>query len=118
MKITDAIQEFIRYKQSLGMSYRGRALKLNALVRLTGPVEIDSVDSEMVLRYLDGDRPITTEWGSKYSALKVFSRFALARGYAIRNPQSAAAFPAEVPQAVPALYLLDGRSANNAARDR
>jgi site-specific recombinase XerD len=86
MKITDAIQEFIRYKQSLGMSYRGRALKLNALARLTGPVEIDSIDSETVLRYLNGDRPITAEWESKYSALKMFFRFALARGYANRNP--------------------------------
>ena len=62
MKITDAIQEFILYKQSLGMSYRGRALKLNAFARLTGPVEIDSVSPEVVRRYLDGERPITAEW--------------------------------------------------------
>jgi len=43
MKIPDAIQEFILYKQSLGMSYRNRALKLNAFARFAGPVDIDSV---------------------------------------------------------------------------
>ncbi|MGO9679550.1 MAG: tyrosine-type recombinase/integrase [Candidatus Sulfotelmatobacter sp.] len=86
MKITDAVQEFILYKQSLGMSYRGEALKLNAFARLTGPVEIDSINTEAVRRYLDGERPITAEWASKHSTLKTFFRFALARGYASRNP--------------------------------
>jgi hypothetical protein len=50
VKITDAIQEFILYKQSLGMSYRNRALKLNAFARCAGPIEIDSVGPETVRR--------------------------------------------------------------------
>lgn len=86
MKINDAIQEFILYKQSLGTSYRGRELRLNAFARLTGPVEIDSISPEVVRRYLDGQRAITAEWANKHSALKTFFRFALARGYATRNP--------------------------------
>jgi integrase len=86
VKITDAIQEFILYKQSLGMSYRNRALKLNAFARCAGPIEIDSVGPETVRRFLDGDRPVTTEWFNKFSALKMFYRFALSRGYAIHNP--------------------------------
>jgi integrase/recombinase XerD len=86
VKITDAIQEFILYKQSLGMSYKNRALKLSAFARLAGPVEIDSVGPETVQRFLDGDRPVTTEWFNKFSALKMFYRFALSRGYATHNP--------------------------------
>jgi len=86
VKITDAVQEFILYKQSLGMSYKNRALKLNAFARCAGPIEIDSVDPETVRRFLDGDRPITTEWFNKFSALKMFFRFALSRGYATHNP--------------------------------
>ena len=86
MKTTDAIQEFILYKQSLGMSYRNRALKLNAFARCAGPIEIDSVSPETVRRFLDGDRPVTAEWFNKFSALKMFFRFALSRGYATRNP--------------------------------
>jgi integrase/recombinase XerD len=86
VKITDAIQEFIVYKQSLGMSYRNRALKLNAFARCAGPIEIDNVSPETVRRFLDRDRPVTAEWFNKFSALKMFYRFALSRGYATHNP--------------------------------
>jgi integrase/recombinase XerD len=86
VKTTDAIQEFILYKQSLGMSYKTRALKLNAFARFAGPIEIDSVTPETVRRFLDGDRPVTTDWFNKFSALKMFFRFALSRGYATHNP--------------------------------
>ncbi len=86
MKITDAIHEFILYKQSLGMSYKNRALKLNAFTRFAGPVEIDSISPETVRRFLDGDRPVTAEWFNKFSVLKMFYRFALSRGYATGNP--------------------------------
>ena len=86
MKITDAIHEFILYKQSLGMTYKNRALKLTAFARLAGPVEIDGISPETVRRFLDADRPVTAEWFNKFSALKMFFRFALSRGYATRNP--------------------------------
>ena len=86
MKITDAIHEFILYKQSLGMTYKNRALKLTAFARLAGTVEIDSISPETVRRFLDAGRPVTAEWFNKFSALKMFFRFALSRGYATRNP--------------------------------
>ena len=86
MKISDAIHEFILYKQSLGMTYKNRALKLTAFARLAGPVEIDSISPETVRRFLDAGRPVTAEWFNKFSALKMFFRFALSRGYATRNP--------------------------------
>jgi len=86
VKITDAIHEFILYKQSLGMTYKNRALKLTAFARLAGPVEIDGISPETVRRFLDAGRPVTAEWFNKSSALKMFFRFALSRGYATRNP--------------------------------
>ena len=86
MKITDAIHEFILYKQSLGMTYKNRALKLTAFARLAGPIEIDSISPETVRRFLDAGRPVTAEWFNKFSTLKMFFRFALSRGYATRNP--------------------------------
>ena len=111
MKITDSIQEFILYKQSLGMSYKNRALKLNAFAHCAGPVEIDSVAPETVRRFLNGDRPVTTEWFNKFSALKMFFRFALSRGYATHNPLPIS--QPKSPRAVPALHLLRGRSAED-----
>ena len=68
-----------------GMSYKNRALKLNPFARFAGPVEIDSVAPETDRRFLDGDRPVTTGF-NKFSALKMFFRFALSRGYATHNP--------------------------------
>ena len=86
MKITVAIHEFIHYKQSLGMTYKNRALKLTAFARLAGPVELDGISPETVRRFLDAGRPVTAEWFNKFSTLKMFFRFALSRGYATRNP--------------------------------
>jgi hypothetical protein len=80
VKITDAIHEFILYKQSLGMTYKNRALKLTAFARWAGPVEIDSISPETVRRFLDAGRPVTAEWFNKFSAPKMFFRFALSRG--------------------------------------
>src|SRR5258708_16596913 len=68
------------------MTYKNRALKLHAFARFAGPVEIDSIRPEIVRRFLDGDRPVTAEWFNKFSALKMFFRFALSRGFATRNP--------------------------------
>ena len=85
VKITHEIHEFILYKQSLGMTYKNRALKLTAFARLAGPVEMDAISPETVRRFLDAGRPVTAEWFNKFSALKMFFRFALSRGYATRN---------------------------------
>jgi hypothetical protein len=51
VKITDAIQKFILYKQSLGLRYRNRVLKLNPCARLAGPVEIDRASPEIVREF-------------------------------------------------------------------
>jgi hypothetical protein len=61
VKIIDAVHEFILYKQSLGMTYKNRALKLTAFARFAGPVEIDSISPETVRRFLDGGRPATQD---------------------------------------------------------
>jgi integrase/recombinase XerD len=104
--ITDAIQEFILYKQSLGMSYKTRALKLTAFARFDGPIEIDSVVPDTVRRFLDGDGLVTTDWFNKFSALKMFYRFALSRGYATHNPLPISQ-PKSPRQFRPYIYSMD-----------
>lgn len=83
MKVADAVREYVVYKQSLGMSYKGRALKLTAFARFVGSIELDKVTPEMARNFLDGHGPITTEWFNKFWALNKFFRFVIARGYAI-----------------------------------
>ena len=86
MKIADAVREYVVYKQSLGMSYKGRTLRLNAFARFTGTIDIEKTTPEMIRRFLDGDRPVTAEWFNKFWALNTFFRFAIARGYTTQNP--------------------------------
>lgn len=86
MKIADAVREYVVYKQSLGMSYKSRTLRLNAFARFAGAIDLDKVTPELARRFLDGHRPVTTEWFNKFSALNTFFRFSIARGYATDNP--------------------------------
>lgn len=53
MKIADAVREYVVYKQSLGMSYKSRALRLNAFARFAGPIDLDRVTPEIVRSFLD-----------------------------------------------------------------
>ena len=85
-EVADAVREYVVYKQSLGMIYKGRALKLNAFARFVGPIELDKVTPEMVRNFLDGHGAVTTEWFNKFWVLNTFFRFAIARGYATENP--------------------------------
>jgi hypothetical protein len=48
MKIADAVRKYVVYRQSLGMSYKGRALRLNAFARFSGAIDLDRVTPEMV----------------------------------------------------------------------
>lgn len=86
MMAADAVQEYVVYKQALGMSYKGRALKLSAFARFVGPIDLDEVTPEMVRNFLNGHGTVTTEWFSKFWVLNTFFRFAIARGYAKENP--------------------------------
>lgn len=86
MMVADAIQEYVVYKQALGMSYKARALKLKAFARFVGPVDLDEVTPDMVRNFLNGNGAVTTEWFSKFWVLNTFFRFAIARSYAKENP--------------------------------
>ncbi len=86
MKVADAVQEYVTYKQALGMSYKSRALKLHAFARFVGPIHLDRVTPEVVRNFLNACGTVTGEWFNKFSTLNAFFRFAIARGYAKENP--------------------------------
>lgn len=86
MMVAEAVQEYVVYKQALGMSYKGRALKLNAFARFVGPIDLGEVTPDMVRNFLNGHGPVTTEWFHKFWVLNTFFRFAIARSYTKENP--------------------------------
>jgi site-specific recombinase XerD len=86
MILSLAVEQYILHKRSLGMGFRSEAVRLRAFVKAIGDCEMHSIKPASVLRFLDGNGPLTTFWFSKYHTLKAFYRYALARDYCASCP--------------------------------
>lgn len=86
MRLSQAIETYIAYKRSLGMGFRGEAVRLRAFVKSVGDGDMRRVRPRAVRCYLDGRGPVTSFWFAKYHTLAGFYRYALARHYVQRSP--------------------------------
>jgi site-specific recombinase XerD len=93
MILSQAVEQYILHKRSLGMGFRSEAVRLRAFVQAIGDCDMHCVEPASVLRFLEGNGPLTTFWFSKYHTLKAFYRYALARDYCANCP-----LPPSVPQ--------------------
>jgi integrase/recombinase XerD len=93
MILSQAVEQYILHKRSLGMGFRSEAVRLRAFVQAIGDCDMRCVEPAPVLRFLEGKGPLTTFWFSKYHTLKAFYRYALARDYCATCP-----LPLSVPQ--------------------
>jgi integrase/recombinase XerD len=81
MKLSTATASYIAHMQSMGMRFCTEASNLKSLCRALGDVPLEEIRPGRIEVYLAGKGPITATWERKYSTLKGFYRFALARGY-------------------------------------
>jgi integrase len=93
MILSQAVEQYILHKRSLGMGFRGEAVRLRAFVKAIGDCDMHLIEPAPVLRFLEGNGPLTTFWFSKYHTLKAFYRYAQARDYCASCP-----LPLSVPQ--------------------
>jgi integrase/recombinase XerD len=93
MILSKAVEAYIVHKRSLGMGFRGEAVRLRAFVRAVGDRDMRRVEPAPVRRFLEGIGPITSFWFVKYYTLNAFYRYALARGYVSKSP-----LPTSIPQ--------------------
>ena len=93
MILSQAVEQYILHKRSLGIGFRSEAVRLRAFVQAIGDCEMHLIEPTPVLRFLEGNGPLTTFWFSKYHTLKAFYRYALARDYCASCP-----LPLSVPQ--------------------
>ena len=93
MILSQAVEQYILHKRSLGMGFRSEAVRLRAFIQAIGDCEMHLIEPAPVLRFLEGNGPLTTFWFSKYHTLKAFYRYALARDYCASSP-----LPLSVPQ--------------------
>jgi integrase/recombinase XerD len=93
MILSQAVEQYILHKRSLGMGFRSEAVRLRAFIRAIGDCDMRSIKPAPVLRFLEGNGQLTTFWFSKFHTLKAFYRYALARDYCTSSP-----LPLSVPQ--------------------
>jgi integrase/recombinase XerD len=86
MILSEAVEMYILHKRSLGMGFRGEAVRLRAFVQFIGDRDMRRMGPAPVRRFLDGTGPITSFWFVKYYTLNAFYRYALARDYVSRSP--------------------------------
>lgn len=93
MKLTSLVEQFIAYKQSLGMKYVSSARHLRQFCRELGNVDTTRIAPAKIHAFLYGSRQITRYWHVKAGLLRRLHQFAQVRDYPFRCP-----LPAFVPK--------------------
>lgn len=87
MKLVDALTLYMQLVQASGCSGASVGGVLRLFVKFVGSErDLDSISAQEVRAFLDGNRPLNQYWHRKYSALRVFFRFAAARGLVHKIP--------------------------------
>ena len=107
MKLRDAIDKYIAWRQAHGAKYNhGTKLLNNFLKGVDGESDCDAVTSVQVRTFLKGNGNLSGHGANKYSTLAGFFRYAISRDYASRWPLPDNA-PMRVPPAPPYIYSQD-----------
>jgi len=98
MNLRELIEQYIRFRKSLGELQGSNAVTLRAFGRFVG-TDADATDVrvEQVEAFLKGSGPVTLTWHIKLSVLRPFYHYALSRGHVIAAP-----LPSVVPKRPPA----------------
>lgn len=105
MRLSALTDQYVAYKQSMGMRFHTEARTLRSFCRAMGDVAVAEVAADRVQDYIAGNGPVTRFWHRKHEVLRGFYRFAMARGYAASAP-----LPATIPKPphfVPHIYSQD-----------
>jgi integrase len=96
MNLHRAVEQYILLKQSLGFRFRTQSYVLRAFSRAMRKVTVGQVAPTSARAYLNGHGPVTEAWVQKWSILRGFYAYAIARGMARRSPLPLK--PPKVPQ--------------------
>jgi len=81
MKISQAAQEYVELKQTMGSRFRAESVILKAFSKALEDAILADVTAEQVMTFIAGTGGVTRFWHRKLEALRGFYRFAIARGY-------------------------------------
>ena len=86
MRLQQAVEQYLTLKRSLGFRYHSESKVLQAFSRAMGQIGVGQVKPKLVRAFLNGHGPLTRNWICKFTALRGFYHFALARGWTHRSP--------------------------------
>ena len=87
MRLRDAIEQFILFRQGLGSRFVTQSDVLRHFLKcVDGSVGCDDISREQVRAFLAGDGPLTQTRALKYSVLTGVYHYAISRGYATWSP--------------------------------
>jgi site-specific recombinase XerD len=97
MKLSEAVAQYVAYKQSMGMRFHTETRTLRSFCRTVGDVALADIKADRVYAYIAGSGPVTRFWHRKHEVLRGFYGFAIGRGYTDVSP-----LPKLVPKPPPA----------------
>jgi integrase/recombinase XerD len=106
MKLINVINAYIELQQSIGLRSETAKRTLRQFGHQMGDIQIDQVQAEQVLAFLQGSGPPSSTWRIKYRLLSGLYRFAISRGHVKESPlpQGLPKFP---PQQTPYIYSTE-----------
>ena len=106
MRLSEAVAQYIAYKQSMGMRFHTETRTLQSFCRTVGDVRLADIKTDRVYAYIAGSGPVTRFWHRKHEALRGFYRFAIGREYTDVSPLPKLV-PKPPPAFVPYIYSRD-----------
>ena len=103
MKLATVIEAYIALQQSIGLRSKTAKRTLRRFGRQMGDVQINDIQPELVLEFLQGTGPVSSTWRVKYRLLSGFYRFAISRGHVATSPLPPT-LPKFPPQQTPYIY--------------
>ena len=103
MKLATVIEAYIALQQSIGLRSKTAKRTLRRFGRQMGDLQINDIQPELVLEFLQGAGPVSSTWRVKYRLLSGFYRFAISRGHVATSPLPPT-LPKFPPQQTPYIY--------------
>jgi site-specific recombinase XerD len=86
MTITQAVEQYVQHRTSLGMKFTSAAAILKRFSKACEPSAVEMIDSERVRAFLFAGGTETRNTEQKWSTLRGFYRFAVSRGMVDKSP--------------------------------
>ena len=107
MKLSQAVREYVDYKQALGMRFHTEAVILQGLCRTLGDeTALLDITEDQIHAYLHRKGPLTRFRQRKLEVLTGFNRFAIGREYTLSLPLPPLP-PPKLPSFIPYIFTRE-----------